>query len=315
MQKVLIVDDSEIIRKGVETLLKPLDVEFFHAVNGIDGVRKALRHHPDVITMDVEMPHLNGFYTARILNMLELKIPIIFISSKTEIEESPNRFPTIVNYCSKTKLQTDLLGMVSDALKIEPWEYKDLTYTLKQREALDLLSLSERKKILVLEDSRMMMSVILEHLDQTGLFELFHAPDGKEGIFKATMIQPDLILTDIEMPGMDGITMAQTLYIMGHPFPIAFVTSKSDVQTVERAMKLDGVRGFLIKHEILKDGMLFQKRVIELMDVSPEQKEALEQNYQKIDMEKLKSSGEKSGGVFKTQYNPEKKRQLSQIRR
>lgn len=308
MRKVLIIDDNIVIRQGMEDLLEPLEVGCIQAINGIDGIQKALRHHPDVITMDVEMPHLNGFCTARILTLLQLKIPIIFISSREGLEGYTKHYPSVIDHCSKSDLREKLVSLVTKAFQIEPKEFTDLSYTLRQKEALDLYSLSQRKKILILEDSRMMMSVILDNLDQTELFELYHAKNGQEGLFKAIMIKPDLILTDIEMPIIDGITMVQTLFILGYPFPVAFVTNKNDIDTVKRVMKLDGVRGFLIKQEVLQDAQLFKRKVEELMDIPSEQKEALQQNYQKIDLDKLCASGDKRG-VFNAQYNPDKKQQ------
>ncbi|MBF0288747.1 MAG: response regulator [SAR324 cluster bacterium] len=313
MKKVLIVDDSEIIRHGIAKLLDPFDVQVIHAINGIDGVRKALRYCPDLITMDVEMPHLSGIHTTRILAMLQLEIPVVFITSKDNIQEYVEQYPNVYGYCLKQDLRQAFPIIIEKMIREKSRGYTDLTYPLTQKEVLDLLSLSNRKKILVLEDSHMMMSVMLKHLDHTKLYELYHAPNGLEGIFKSVIIQPDLILSDIEMPEIDGITMAQTLYIIGRPFPIGFASAKSDTETLKKVMKLKGVRGFLIKQEVLKDESLFQQRIEEMMQITPEEKQALQQDYENIDINKLRDSGE-TKGVFQVRYNPAKKAQLRKNR-
>jgi PAS domain S-box-containing protein len=71
--RVLLVDDHEVVRRGVRSLLAArTDFEVCgEAVDGQDGVEKAKLLKPDVVVMDVSMPRLNGFEATRsILNVL-----------------------------------------------------------------------------------------------------------------------------------------------------------------------------------------------------------------------------------------------------
>jgi len=71
--RVLLVDDHEVVRRGVRSLLAArTDFEVCgEAVDGQDGVEKAKLLKPDVVVMDVSMPRLNGFDATRsILNVL-----------------------------------------------------------------------------------------------------------------------------------------------------------------------------------------------------------------------------------------------------
>lgn len=58
---VLVVEDDEDIRQVVCTLLRSKGVNVIEATNGEDAVMSALRHHPDLIIMDVMMPVKTGF--------------------------------------------------------------------------------------------------------------------------------------------------------------------------------------------------------------------------------------------------------------
>ena len=60
--RVLIVDDSVFMRRAVERLLtaRPGITVVGTAADGLEGVKRALELRPDVITMDVEMPRLDG---------------------------------------------------------------------------------------------------------------------------------------------------------------------------------------------------------------------------------------------------------------
>lgn len=85
MIRVLVVDDSTFMRHSlVETLEKEHDIKVVDtAKNGVEALEKAAAHDVDVITLDVEMPKLNGLDTLKRL-MKENPLPVIMVSSLTE---------------------------------------------------------------------------------------------------------------------------------------------------------------------------------------------------------------------------------------
>ena len=66
------------------------------------------------------------------------------------------------------------------------------------------------KKILVVEDDPAYLKVLKHQLTQSG-FEVIEAEDGEEGLASANTYHPDLILLDIRMPVMNGMTMLDEL--------------------------------------------------------------------------------------------------------
>lgn len=82
--RVLVVDDSSFFRRRLtEILAKDGDIDVIDtAVNGREAVDKALALKPDVITMDVEMPVLDGISAVREI-MQQQRIPILMFSSLT----------------------------------------------------------------------------------------------------------------------------------------------------------------------------------------------------------------------------------------
>lgn len=82
------------------------------------------------------------------------------------------------------------------------------------------------KKVLVAEDyadTRAMMRYLLQHFG----YEVFEAADGKEAVEKTRETTPDLILMDISMPIMDGLTATQMIRQLegGGKIPIIAVTA------------------------------------------------------------------------------------------
>lgn len=85
MIRVLVVDDSLVMRKAISQIFERADdtTVVDTASNGEEGVEKARRLEPDVVTMDVEMPKMNGIEAVRRI-MDASPRPILMVSSLTE---------------------------------------------------------------------------------------------------------------------------------------------------------------------------------------------------------------------------------------
>jgi len=83
--KVLIVDDSAFMRKGISTIIeKDEDFEVVGlARNGLDAVEKVKLLKPDVVTMDVEMPEMDGIQALKQI-MKVCPVPVVMLSALTD---------------------------------------------------------------------------------------------------------------------------------------------------------------------------------------------------------------------------------------
>lgn len=84
--QVLVVDDSAFMRKIITDLIEqdPAFKVMETAATGKEAIEKAREHHPDLITMDVEMPVLNGLDALKVI-VAEDEIPIIMLSGINEM--------------------------------------------------------------------------------------------------------------------------------------------------------------------------------------------------------------------------------------
>jgi DNA-binding response OmpR family regulator len=103
------------------------------------------------------------------------------------------------------------------------------------------------KKLLIVEDELTLSQVLSDKFLQEG-FDVKTAGDGQEGLDAAIAWRPDLILLDIVMPIMDGMTMLHKLRAApeGKDIPVILLTNLSDTENVYDAME-NGVYDFLIK--------------------------------------------------------------------
>ncbi|MEW6491106.1 MAG: PAS domain S-box protein [Cyanobacteriota bacterium] len=87
-RKVLIVDDNPVNRSFLRQLLEPLGLDVLEAVNGQDGLYKAVEFQPDLILMDLVMPGLNGFEATRQLRQLPQFKNVATIAMSANVFES-----------------------------------------------------------------------------------------------------------------------------------------------------------------------------------------------------------------------------------
>jgi len=86
MKKVLVVDDSTVDLKNLERILSDAGAVVITASSGSEALLKAKEAQPQLILLDVNMPGLDGFSTARQLgaNAATRDIPVIFVTGKDQ---------------------------------------------------------------------------------------------------------------------------------------------------------------------------------------------------------------------------------------
>lgn len=111
--RVLIVDDHEVVRRGVRSLLSHSQgVEVCgEAIDGEDAIAKARELKPDVITMDISMPKLNGFEATREIRRILPDVHVLILSQ----HDVPGMMEQALNagangYVVKSALSRDLVG-------------------------------------------------------------------------------------------------------------------------------------------------------------------------------------------------------------
>jgi len=106
-----------------------------------------------------------------------------------------------------------------------------------------------KKKILIVEDESSLLSALVEKLTKEG-FETLEAKNGEEGLVMAKKEKPDLILLDIVMPVMDGITMLKQMRNSdwGKEIPVIMLTNLSEDDKVDESLE-NGAFEYLVKSD------------------------------------------------------------------
>ena len=100
-------------------------------------------------------------------------------------------------------------------------------------------------RVLVVEDETLIRLDIVETLEDAGYEVVGEAGDGESAIELAGELEPDLIVMDVKMPGMDGITAADRI-LEEHRVAIVMLTAYSQRDLVERARDA-GAMAYVVK--------------------------------------------------------------------
>ncbi|MFC1857028.1 two-component system response regulator [Thermodesulfobacteriota bacterium] len=87
--------------------------------------------------------------------------------------------------------------------------------------------MADVKKLLMVDDDEDLLALLKLKLEKTGRYQVVNTTDGSKAVHLATEESPDLIVLDIEMPGMDGGEVANALAESKHAkdIPVLFLSS------------------------------------------------------------------------------------------
>ena len=118
--KVLVIDDSNTIRRSAEIFLRQAGFEVILADDGFDALAKISDHHPQVIFVDIMMPRLDGYQTCALIKQNpQLKAtPVIMLSSKDGVfDRARGRLAGSDRYLTKPFTKEGLIEAVYEYVK------------------------------------------------------------------------------------------------------------------------------------------------------------------------------------------------------
>ncbi len=100
--------------------------------------------------------------------------------------------------------------------------------------------MSTANRILIIEDDESIRRLIRMHLRMNGFSEVVGAPDGEAGLAAARKLRPDLILLDIMLPGIDGLTVCRNLKADPEfaAIPVILLTARGEESDIVLGLEL-----------------------------------------------------------------------------
>jgi twitching motility two-component system response regulator PilG len=115
--KVMVIDDSQTIRRTAETLLTREGYTVITAEDGFEALGKIADHQPDIIFIDIMMPRLDGYQACALIkgNPRFAKTPVIMLSSKDGLfDRARGRIVGSDEYLTKPFTKDELVSAVKN---------------------------------------------------------------------------------------------------------------------------------------------------------------------------------------------------------
>jgi signal transduction histidine kinase/DNA-binding response OmpR family regulator len=231
---VLVIDDEPSVRDLMQRFLAKAGFRVATAASGEEGLRLVEQVDPDVITLDVLMPGMDGWSVLAALkgNPRVADIPVIMLSIVDDRH----------------------LGFSLGAT-----DY--ITKPLDRDRLLEVLGRYRRERpVLVVDDDPTFRALLRRLLEREG-WTVVEAENGRIGLERLETVQPTLIVLDLVMPETDGFEFASEVrkHEAWRSIPIVVVTSK-DLTQAERQQLNRDVERIIDKAGVNSDSLLAEVR-------------------------------------------------------
>jgi len=225
--KILVADDDKYSIDVIKNCLSTWGKTFLiYAVgNGIEAVDAAKIIVPDIILLDWEMPQLDGLEALKqIKSIPELsKIPVAMVTSRSGNSHIQLAFDAgAADYIKKPIDKTEALFRVQTLANLS-----ELIKTKAPNNRIDLTENSDSALVLVVDDVYEIRQMVKQVLQNNYL--IIEAENGTEGITKAKELLPDIIISDINMPELNGLQLCKEIKssIATNHIPIILLTAQA----------------------------------------------------------------------------------------
>ena len=211
---VLVIDDEEDSRILLKQYISDCGCRVAEARNGPEAIEKARTLKPDLVTLDLMMPGMNGWETLRQFKAdPELtELPVVVVS----IVGSENR-GTIFG-------AADLLN--------KPVAREELCSVLRRNVK------PGKNRVLVVDDDADARQIIAEYLHEEHA-QIEMAVDGQDALRRLDTFKPDLVILDLMMPVMDGMTFLDTIRRDAKYFSLPVVVATAKILTLQEVRQLE----------------------------------------------------------------------------
>ncbi len=210
-RKILIAEDEELLRSLYEEEFQEEGFEVVTAGDGKEALHQLEKAKPDLAILDIAMPVMDGLEALR------------------RIKEKHNGIPVVL-HTSHPLYLSDAKARGADAFILKSVDLEELKEKVHQ--LLDKPAKHPRgrrrffmlAKILFVDDDPALLKLYHEELTEEG-YKVMLARNGKEAVSRFNREKPNLVVLDIRMPEMDGITALNVILGKNRQVPIIFNTA------------------------------------------------------------------------------------------
>ncbi len=221
---ILYAEDNKQNQQLISQLVEQTGVRVDVASNGKKALEMALQNSYDLLLTDIRIPIIDGIELMQLVTKSKPTLPVVAITATlTDAECESFKEVGFKQVLRKPLDKKSIYGVLIEFLT---WR-EDLP-----EKAKDKLPQSEKIKVLLADDNPVNQKLIAFHIQQAGA-DVIIASDGLEAIALSHEHDIQLILMDMEMPNMDGMTAVRHLREEGFNVPIYALTANESEEAMQ----------------------------------------------------------------------------------
>jgi len=190
-------------------LLKENGYEVITATNGSDGLRLLMLHAVDAIVLEYHLGLLDGVVVAHEIKQVRPQLPVVMLADCLELPDGALK--SVDALVAKSDGPHFLLETIQSVLQTKLAPQHDGTYAEQSRPAeAATVSHPSKRQILVVDDDQSVRGFIATLLISAG-YDVTTAEDGFGALLQLKKTQPDLVLSDLDMPKMSGYELLSVI--------------------------------------------------------------------------------------------------------
>jgi DNA-binding NarL/FixJ family response regulator len=240
--RILTVDDDRDFRGVLRGLLTedPQLQLVGEAQDGEEAVRSTRDLNPDIVLMDITMPRVNGLEASRTIKSFRPETKIIILTVHSESEYKPVSWQSGADaFIAKKRLGSELLPTIRRVLGTSA-SHKSNTN-------------QEFVSLLIVDDDELFLRFASDYLtEQHGIVVAGCANGGYEGLAKASLLKPDVVLVDCDMPDLTGLEVMHQLRRKS-PQSVIIALTACDPRRFLKAAFAAGANAFVPKSGLMTE--------------------------------------------------------------
>ncbi|MSR78747.1 MAG: response regulator [Candidatus Taylorbacteria bacterium] len=254
--KILLVEDDIFFGDVLFRKLKGQGYNVFLTRDGAEGLKAISDFKPELILLDIILPTMNGYeiLEEKEKNPAIKDIPVIVISNSGQpVEISRVLALGVKDYLIKAQFDPEevLVKVKTELGKMSQNTTASVTNTFL-----------DGKKVMWVEDDKFLSDIIARKFSREKCV-LFHATEGEEAIRLTEKEQPDIVLLDILLPGIDGYEILSRL--KANPktkdIPVILLSNLGQKADLDKGRSLGAIR-FLIKATVTLDEIINEVKFV-----------------------------------------------------
>lgn len=243
-RSALLVDDSRTTQAAVTEVLKELGLMVLKAKDGRDGFRLYRELRPKLVISDLEMPDGNGLQLLAAVRRVNSAVPFVIMTG--------NQSPEPAEQGKKLGVtQWVIKPFTPDKIRETVARLLDKTPVVRaagapaKPAAHEWAEVSEPLRVLIVDDAATIRAAASAAVEAIGC-TVQVAKDGEDGLKAYASFKPHVILSDWEMPHVNGLEFLTRVRETNKTIPFVLVTSLADREKVLLARKMN-VSGYIVK--------------------------------------------------------------------